>query len=47
MVFINGLSEGDVVKIDPTEYNFYRYGLGAWNKVALPAGVRRNQSTAH
>ena len=28
VVFINGLSEGDVVKIDPTEYNFYKHSLG-------------------
>ena len=41
VVFNTGLDEGDVVKIDPTEYNFYKYSLGSWNKVTLPNGIRR------
>ena len=43
VVFINGLSEGDVVKIDPAEYCFYKHSLGSWNKVTLPTGVRRKK----
>lgn len=41
VTFFTGLSDGDVVKIDPTEYNFYKYTPGNWTKVTMPAGARR------